>query len=71
MRGRGWIDAGRNPPGLLVGDAVTGTVMDSAERDGELVTDLEPQSARLHVSKMMGIRRFAAADQAGMLGHKP
>jgi hypothetical protein len=71
MRGRGRIDAGRNPPGLLVGDAVNGTVMESAERDGELVTDLESQSARLHEPEMVRIRWFAAADQAGMLGHKP
>jgi hypothetical protein len=56
---------------LLIAGAVNGTVMDSAERDGELVTDLEPQSARLHEPEMVRIRWFAAADQAGVLGHKP
>ena len=40
----------------------------SAEGDSELVTDLAAQRARLSESKMVGVRRLAAAHEARLLG---
>ena len=42
--------------------------MNSTERDRELVTGLATKGPRLHVPKMMRVRRFAAAYEAGLLG---
>jgi hypothetical protein len=43
-------------------------MMRSAERHRELVARLAAQRARLHKSDVMGVRRLAAAQQAGLLG---
>jgi hypothetical protein len=43
-------------------------MMASAQRHGELVTDLAPQRPLLRKAKMVGIRRLPAANQAGPLG---
>src|SRR5205814_1434633 len=62
------VDAGVLPPGRLVADVVHQPVMDAAERHCELVADLAPERARLHVAQMMGVGGPAAADEARLLG---
>src|SRR5262245_58945472 len=61
------LDTGCLPPSLLVAGAVDRTVMGSAQRDSEFVARPAAQRPRLHVSKMMGVRWLAAADQASLL----
>ena len=43
-------------------------VMTAAQRYGEFVTDLAPESGVLREAKVVGIRWLAPADQAGLLG---
>ena len=45
-------------------------MMNSTERDRELVTGLATKGPRLHVPKMMRVRRLAAAHEARLLGDK-
>jgi hypothetical protein len=42
----------------------------AAERNCEFIADFAAKCAALHKSKMMGICRPSAADQAGMLGDR-
>jgi hypothetical protein len=42
----------------------------SAKRDGEFVADLLPQSARLGEAQVVWAAWLAAADEAGLRGHK-
>src|SRR5262249_38221130 len=49
-------------------DAVHQPVMNSTERDRELVAGLATKNPWLHVPKMMRVRRLAAAYEAGLLG---
>ena len=46
-------------------------VMDPAERDREFIAHLAAEGTRLHEAQMMGIGRFAAAHEAGLLGDEP
>src|SRR5262249_21802070 len=62
------IDASVLPPGCFVADAVHQPVMNSTERDRELVAGLATEGPWLHVPKVMRIRRLAAAHEAGLLG---
>src|SRR5215831_18383368 len=62
------IDAGRLPPGLLVGGAMDRAVMRAAERDGEFVARFAAERPRLEIAKMMRIGLFAAADETCLLG---
>jgi hypothetical protein len=62
------IDAGRLPPGLLVGGAMDGAVMRAAEGHSEFVARFAAERPRLQVAKMMRIRLFAAADETRLLG---
>jgi hypothetical protein len=62
------VYAGRLPPCSLVAGAVDLTVVNTAERDGEFVASPSTEGPRLHVSKMMRVRRLAAADEACLLG---
>ena len=43
----------------------------SAERDGELVTDLAAECLRLREPDVVGIARLGAAQEAGLRGHVP
>jgi hypothetical protein len=61
------VDAGRLPPGLLVAGEMDRPVMRAAERDGEFVARFAAECPWLQVTKMMRIRLFAAADEAGLL----
>ena len=63
------VDTGRPPPHSFVAGAMNGPVMYAAKRDREFVTGLAPQRPRLHVSKMMGVRRLAPAHEACLLGN--
>src|SRR5262249_42925873 len=62
------IDAGRLPPGLLVGGAMDRAVMRAAERDGEFVARFAAERPRLQIAKMMRIGLFAPADETCLLG---
>ena len=46
-------------------------MMRAAERDRKFIADLLSKSARLRKAKMVRVGRFAAADEAGLFGHKP
>ncbi len=46
-------------------------MMPSAERHGELITDLATQRPVLGETQMMRIRRSARANQTGLFGEKP
>src|SRR5262249_27511232 len=61
------IDAGGLPPGSLVAGPVGGAVMHAAERDREFVAGLAAERPRLQVAQMMGVGRFAPADEARLL----
>jgi hypothetical protein len=50
-----WIDFDRFPPSLLIAPAVQLAVMQVAQRNRELVTDLAAQGPRLSEPKMVGI----------------
>jgi hypothetical protein len=65
------VDAGRLPPLPLIARAMSGTVMSPAERDSKFVARLTAKRAWLHKTKMMGIRRLAAADNTGLRGYEP
>ena len=67
-RDRDGIDAGLLPPGGFIAHAVHQPMMDAAERDREFVAGLAAQGPRLHEPKVMRVGRFAAAEQAGLLG---
>ena len=42
----------------------------AAQRDGELIADLAAERAVLREAQMVGVRRSAAANQAGLFGHE-
>jgi hypothetical protein len=63
------IDPGCLPLGLFVADAVHLAVVHAAERDGELITGLASERARLRVAQVMGVGWLAAADQARLPGN--
>src|SRR5205807_2441842 len=47
------------------------TVMDSTKWYSKFIARLAAQGAWLRESQVMGVRRLAAAQKAGMLGNKP
>ena len=59
------------PPGDFIAGLVQLAVMPAAERDGELVADLEAQGSGLGKPQVMRIGRLPAADEAGLCGDKP
>ena len=67
--GEGRINFTSLPPRRLIGAAVGLTMMSSAQRYGELVTDFAAERPALGEAKMMGIGRPATADQARLLRH--
>jgi hypothetical protein len=46
-------------------------MMSTAERDGELIADLEAQGSGLGKPQVMRIGRLPAADETGLRGNKP
>ena len=57
------FDAALRPPGLLITDLVKLTVMGTAKRDRELVTDFQANGSRLCKAQMMRVGRLPATDQ--------
>ena len=57
------------PPRGFIAASVNLTVMPSAQRDNELITDLAAECPVLCETQVMGVRRPPAADQARLLGH--
>ena len=47
------------------------TVMNSAQRYGELVADLEPHRAGLGEPQMVGVGWASSTDQTGLRGNEP
>jgi hypothetical protein len=47
------------------------TVMNSAQRYGELVAYLEPHRAGLGEPQMVGVGRASSTDKAGLRGNEP
>ena len=52
------------PPGAFVADVVELAMMGAAEGDGELVTDLAPESLGLGEADVMGVGRDRATENA-------
>ena len=67
-RDRQRIDLGLLPPRGLVTMPVQLSMVDTAHRDSELVTDFAPERAGLGKAQMMGICGRTAAHQAGLGG---
>jgi hypothetical protein len=59
------------PPGALVAASVKFTVVQSADGDGETITDFPPHGPLLRELDVVGIGRGAAADKAWLSRHKP
>src|SRR5262249_29956154 len=62
------VDAGRHPPRPLIAGAMSGAVMDTAERYREFIARLTSKRARLHEPQVMRIRRSAGAQEACLEG---
>jgi hypothetical protein len=69
LRRREGIDSPSLPPGDLVSGVMIVTVMDSAQRYGELVADLESHRARLGEPQMVGVGGASSTDQTGLRGN--
>ncbi len=64
------IDTRILPPIDLDTGMVHLAVMSAAERHGELIADLDAETAGLREAKMVGIAGLPSADQARLLGDK-
>ena len=58
------------PPGTLIALPVEFTMMQSADWDGESVTDFAPHRALLGELDVVRIRWGSAADETGLRGHE-
>ena len=65
-----WVNSSRLPPCTLIGRAVNRAMMHPAKRYREFVADLTTEGPRLHEPKMVRIRGFARADEAGLRCNK-
>ena len=61
------INCGLVPPCRFITVTMQFAMVASAERDGELVTDLAAERAALCEAEVMGVGRLPSADQAGLL----
>ena len=68
--GDGWVDPGSAPPSDLITMTMKLAVMSPTQRHGELVADLAAKRPALGETQVMGVGRFAAADQTGLLRYK-
>src|SRR5262249_21138377 len=64
-----WINTGLFPPRALVACTRHRSMMAAAERDGELIAEFAAERTRLRKSKVVGIRRLAAAHETRLLGN--
>ncbi len=58
------------PPSGLIATAMYLAMMAATQRDGEFIAHLAAERPGLRKSKVMGIRRPTAADQAWLPGHQ-
>src|ERR1700730_5387132 len=65
------IDPRTPPPGSFVACAMRGAVMCSTEWDREFIARLAAERAWLHELQVVRVGRFAAAQEARLLGHEP
>jgi hypothetical protein len=70
VRYRQSVNAGAFPPLSFLANAVDLTMMSAAERYGELVADLEAETADLREAQMMSVAGQPFTDQAGLFGNK-
>jgi hypothetical protein len=70
VRNRHCVDAGGCPPRRLVATPVKGAMMDTTERDRELIADPSAQGRGLHESQVMGIARLPPAQEARLRRHE-
>jgi hypothetical protein len=64
------IDADGLPPGCFIAAIVQLSMMETAERNGELVADFAAQGTGLSGAEMMGICGLPAAHDAGLRGYE-
>jgi hypothetical protein len=69
-RRREGINSPPLPPGDFVSDAVEVAVVNSAQRYGELVADLEPHRSGLGEPEMVGVGGASTANQTRLRRHK-
>ena len=62
------VDTSRLPPRPLITHSVGFSMVYPAERDSEFIAGFPAKCAGLCMTKMMWIRWFAAADEAGLSG---
>ena len=64
------LDAELPPPSDLVAGPMQIAMMGTAERHRELIADLEAKASWLREAQVVGIRRLASANHAGLRGDK-
>ena len=69
-RGVDRLDASSRPPIYFLAGPVQLTVMRPAQRHRKFIADLSTESARLRKTQMVRVAGLAAADEAGLFGHK-
>jgi hypothetical protein len=70
VRGFERVKAFCRPPIYFPPGAMQFAVMCATKRNGEFVADLLSKSTRLCKTQMVRVARLAAADEAGLPGHK-
>ena len=65
-----WINFEPRPPSCFVTLLVELTMMETTNRNRELIADFSSQRSRLGEAKMVRVRRLAAAHDARLLGHE-
>ena len=66
----GGVDTSISPPCGFVAALVHLAMVPAAEWNRELIADLAAECSTLRKAKVVGVRRPAAANQAGLLGYK-
>jgi len=69
-RGADRVDTFSAPPIGFIAGAVQFAMMATAERHGEFVADLDPETSGLRKAQRVGIARLPGTDQAGLPGDK-
>jgi hypothetical protein len=64
------VHASIPPPCGLVATAVHLAMVPAAEWNGEFIADLAAECSTLRKAQVVGVRRPAATNQAGLLGYK-
>ena len=64
------LDAELGPPADFISSAMQVAMMRATERHRELIADLEAKASWLREAQVMGVRRLASANHAGLRGDK-